>query len=138
MYDSDNIRYDLLRTGNVELTSNKILERGFLPAVRSFTNHACLCLTDALLQPPPAYYTVYPRNTETRPPQGVNTEKQTSPKPKETLITRYKLEERIVDPNISTSSSTATESERIWQDNAERREASLRERKARMVLAARE
>lgn len=34
---SDNIRYDLLRSGNVELTSNKILERGFLPAVRPFT-----------------------------------------------------------------------------------------------------
>lgn len=31
----DNIRYDLLRTGNVELTSNKILEKGFLPAVCS-------------------------------------------------------------------------------------------------------
>ena len=30
---SDNIRYDLLRTGSVQLTSNKILERGFLPAV---------------------------------------------------------------------------------------------------------
>src|ERR1700729_206459 len=29
----DNIRYDLLRTGNVELTSNKILEKGFLDAV---------------------------------------------------------------------------------------------------------
>ena len=30
----DNLRYDLLRTGDVQLTSNKILERGFLPAVR--------------------------------------------------------------------------------------------------------
>lgn len=29
----DNIRYDLLRTGSVQETSNKILERGFLPAV---------------------------------------------------------------------------------------------------------
>jgi hypothetical protein len=32
---SDNIRYDLLRTGNVEATTNKILEKGFLDAVRS-------------------------------------------------------------------------------------------------------
>lgn len=31
---SDNIRYDLLRTGSPQVTSNKILERGFLPAVR--------------------------------------------------------------------------------------------------------
>ena len=32
--DSDNIRYDLLRTGNTQLTTTKILERGFLDAVR--------------------------------------------------------------------------------------------------------
>jgi hypothetical protein len=31
---SDNIHYSLLRTGSVELTTNKILERGFLDAVR--------------------------------------------------------------------------------------------------------
>ena len=29
----DNIRYDLMRTGNVEVTSNKVLERGYLDAV---------------------------------------------------------------------------------------------------------
>lgn len=29
-----NVRYDLLRTGNVQVTSNKILEKGFLDAVR--------------------------------------------------------------------------------------------------------
>ena len=32
----DNIRYDLLRTGSIETTTNKILERGFLEAVWSF------------------------------------------------------------------------------------------------------
>ena len=31
----DNIRYDLLRTGNVGRTTEKILERGFLDAVRT-------------------------------------------------------------------------------------------------------
>jgi hypothetical protein len=34
MFYSANIHYDLLRTGSVELTTNKILERGFLDAVR--------------------------------------------------------------------------------------------------------
>jgi coupling of ubiquitin conjugation to ER degradation protein 1 len=29
----DNIRYDLLRTGNVEQTVNKVIEKGFLDAV---------------------------------------------------------------------------------------------------------
>lgn len=31
----DNIRYDLMRTGNVEVTTNKIIERGYLDAVRA-------------------------------------------------------------------------------------------------------
>lgn len=29
-----NVHYDLLRTGSIELTATKILERGFLDAVR--------------------------------------------------------------------------------------------------------
>lgn len=37
----DNIRFDLLRTGSVELTSNKILERGFLEPVS-----ICLLISD--------------------------------------------------------------------------------------------
>lgn len=32
-WNRDNIRFDLLRTGNVETTTNKIIERGFLEAV---------------------------------------------------------------------------------------------------------
>lgn len=32
---SDNIRFDLLRTGSVEQTTNRILERGYLDAVRT-------------------------------------------------------------------------------------------------------
>jgi hypothetical protein len=35
IFYSANIHYDLLRTGSVELTTNKILERGFLDAVRA-------------------------------------------------------------------------------------------------------
>ena len=35
VFHSANIHYDLLRTGSVELTTNKILERGFLDAVRA-------------------------------------------------------------------------------------------------------
>ena len=34
LFFRDNIRYDLLRTGNVGRTTEKILERGFLDAVR--------------------------------------------------------------------------------------------------------
>lgn len=32
----DNIRYDLLRSGSTEVTTNKILEKGYLEAVRHY------------------------------------------------------------------------------------------------------
>lgn len=57
------------------------------------------------------------------------------------LISRYGLQERITD---STSASTivATPEEAggkaVWETSAEKREASLRERKAQMILAARQ
>ncbi|KAF7795474.1 hypothetical protein EIP86_006635 [Pleurotus ostreatoroseus] len=123
---SDNIRYDLLRTGSVELTSNKILERGFLPA------------------PPPAYYTLYPRAVESDTPRGAPAAKSApASKPKENLITRYHLEQRIAvsEPATaatSTATATATDEMHVWQESADKREASLRERKAKMILAARE
>ncbi|KAI0644046.1 hypothetical protein C8Q79DRAFT_974060 [Trametes meyenii] len=121
---SDNIRYDLLRTGNVELTSNKILERGFLPA------------------PPPAYYTIYPRTTEpTAPAQPAGAANAAAglsrPKKAENLLTRYHLE----GATSGTSVGAAPEEvggKAVWEDSPEKREASLRERKARMILAARE
>lgn len=40
----DNIRFDLLRSGSVELTTNKILERGFLePVSRTFSPFRMAC-----------------------------------------------------------------------------------------------
>lgn len=49
IFYSANIHYDLLRTGSVELTTNKILERGFLDAVR-----ITFSLLIVLTPPPPA------------------------------------------------------------------------------------
>jgi len=129
----DNIRYDLLRTGNVELTSNKILEKGFLPA------------------PPPAYFTIYPRTppVQNSAPTGSNTTTNTTTtatKHKESLISRYNLQSRIVSsscaslPSSSASPEPQTEigGKAVWEDTPEKREASLRERKAQMILAARQ
>ncbi|KAF8347425.1 hypothetical protein F5887DRAFT_955762 [Amanita rubescens] len=115
----DNIRYDLMRTGNVEVTSNKILERGYLDA------------------PPPAYWTLFPRenNAPTQRPLstiGLATTVQT--KPKESLITRFDLEERVSKPEAIAEVGGKA----IWEDSAAKREASLRERKAHMILAARQ
>jgi len=131
----DNVRYDLLRTGSVELTSNKILERGFLDA------------------PPPAYYTLFPRDTNVnsssnpsstttgnaaRPMPGVRPETpgKKGP-PKESLIARYQLEERVLsEEKVEVEGEGGGKA--VWEDSAERREASLRERKAKMILSARQ
>ncbi|KIK01197.1 hypothetical protein K443DRAFT_678661 [Laccaria amethystina LaAM-08-1] len=118
---TDNVRYDLLRTGSVELTSNKILERGFLDA------------------PPPAYYTLYPR--EPTPSSTANRSSNsngdaTPKKLQETLISRYQLEGRVVDAEPVVEDRVGGKA--VWEDSPDKREASLRERKAQMILAARQ
>ncbi|KAJ7489414.1 hypothetical protein FB451DRAFT_1224846 [Mycena latifolia] len=118
----DNIRYDLLRTGSVELSSNKILERGFLEP------------------PPPAYFTLYPREANAEPgarPAPAGAAASTAVKPKQTLIDRYNLQERVVQPGPLISEE-AIGGKAVWEDSSEKREASLKERKAQMILAARQ
>ncbi|KAJ3504840.1 hypothetical protein NLJ89_g7732 [Agrocybe chaxingu] len=118
----DNIRYDLLRTGSVELTTNKILERGFLDA------------------PPPAYYNIYPREpagTPTAQPNAAgSTTSAVHKRPKESLISRYQLEERVKTGEQVREEEVGGKA--VWEDSAEKREASLQERKAKMILAARQ
>ncbi|KIP03331.1 hypothetical protein PHLGIDRAFT_111029 [Phlebiopsis gigantea 11061_1 CR5-6] len=116
---ADNIRYDLLRTGSVQLTSNKILERGFLPA------------------PPATYFRVYPRaaqNDAPRPAAANAAPAAAAPSHQESLIKRFNLEDRVVD----TSNPTPAEAPHKWEADPAKREAGLKERKARMILAARE
>ncbi|KAG8221556.1 hypothetical protein J3R82DRAFT_1798 [Butyriboletus roseoflavus] len=124
---TDNIRFDLLRTGSVELTSNKILERGFLEP------------------PPPAYFTLYPRhdahgtNAQHRQPTTHTPSPSTTARPP-SLIQRYRLEKNLAEtPDIPDTEALADAGGKAkWEDTAEKREVSLRERKAQMVLAARQ
>jgi len=127
----ENIHYDLLKTGNVQITSNKLLEKGFLPP------------------PPAAYYTLYPRSTPQQQPPSTTQRPtlQTASSVKSStgptsLISRYGLENRLDQPvDISISDlgkGKNVEGKSTWLDTAEKREASLRERKAQMVLAARQ
>jgi len=123
----ENIHYDLLKTGNVQVTSNKLLEKGFLPP------------------PPAAYYALYPRSTPQQPPPSTTqrptlqaTSSVKSSAAPTSLISRYGLENRL-DISISDpGKGQNVEGKSTWLDTAEKREASLRERKAQMVLAARQ
>ncbi|KAF9451554.1 hypothetical protein P691DRAFT_807411 [Macrolepiota fuliginosa MF-IS2] len=122
----DNIRYDLLRSGSIEVTTNKILERGYLEA------------------PPAAYYTLYPRtNTTPQSPVAANNQRSASQRAaekqaekKETLISRYNLEQRATGEEQIKEEEVGGKA--VWEDTAEKREESLRERKAKMILAARQ
>ncbi|KAI0067122.1 hypothetical protein BV25DRAFT_1905488 [Artomyces pyxidatus] len=119
----ENVHYDLLRTGSVEVTSNKVLERGFLDP------------------PSQGFFTLYPR-TAAAPNANHYAARPAAAapaKPRETLISRFHLEPLVE----SADSKTVVEPEdvggrAVWEDTAEKREASLRERKAKMVLAARQ
>jgi len=121
-----NIHYDLLRTGSIELTTNKILERGFLDA------------------PPESYFTLYPRpatsarsaGTLTTSPAAVPT--GTQAQLKESLISRFSLESRLSPADAPPPSEQEADALAVWEETAEKREASLRERKAQMILAARQ
>jgi len=64
---SDNIRYNLLRTGSVEVTTNKILERGFLDAVRTTSSSFPPCDPLSCLHSPAATRLPYPLPTEPHP-----------------------------------------------------------------------
>ncbi|KAF8581459.1 hypothetical protein K439DRAFT_1662305 [Ramaria rubella] len=121
----DNIHFDLLRTGNVEVTSNKLLERGYLDA------ETC--------QPPPTYSQLYPVQAAPAPaaPSSASSP-STKPASQPTLISRFDLEERLRSEKETVSTTMVDAGGKAtWEDTPERREASLRERKAQMVLAAR-
>ncbi|KLO15174.1 hypothetical protein SCHPADRAFT_276261 [Schizopora paradoxa] len=134
----DNIRYDLLRTGNVEVTTNKIIERGYLDA------------------PPASYFRIYPRadlqpqqgatatTTSTQTNAAASSSKLQNRKKDPSLIERFHLESRVSSEDVTTSESESkvitpeeVGKKSVWESNPEAREASLKERKAQMILAAR-
>ena len=57
---------------------------------------------------------------------------------KETLISRFSLESRLPSTDALPLSEQEADGRAAWEDTAEKREASLRERKAQMILAARQ
>jgi len=54
------------------------------------------------------------------------------------LISRFGLESRLSATGVAPSPEQDAGGRAVWEDTAEKREASLRERKARMILAARQ
>jgi len=122
----DNIRYDLLRTGSTEITSNKILEKGYLEP------------------PPQSYYRLYPRaETPQTAPTTTTTSaaKSTAIKTAPSLISRFNLQDRLVQTeeidSLPETLGTGGSTKGVWEASPDKREQSLKERKAQMILAAR-
>ncbi|EJD48032.1 hypothetical protein AURDEDRAFT_102257 [Auricularia subglabra TFB-10046 SS5] len=115
-----NIHYDLLKTGNAQVTSNKILERGVLDA------------------PPASYFRAFPlaQDQTAQPAAGASGAVSSSPAPPPDLISRFHLEERVAKP-VPEDAPAGAGGSSAWETSAEKREASLRERKAQMILEAR-
>ncbi|KAG8850053.1 hypothetical protein FRB96_000537 [Tulasnella sp. 330] len=117
----DNIKFDLLKTGSVETTCNKILEQGFVPA------------------PSHAYYTLYPTQAPATPVARTSTtlpSGSAAPASRPNLIQKFGLSERIGTEDASVLSNEPPK--RTWETTAEKREMSLKEKKAQMILAARQ
>jgi len=119
----DNIRFDLLRTGNVEVTTNKIIERSYLDA------------------PPAGYYSVYPRTEQQSQARPVAISSAVAPPTSKqpSLVSRFHLESRLADdPSTIPAAPEMAAGKATWEPTPEQREASLKERKAQMILAARQ
>ncbi|PVF93308.1 hypothetical protein CPB86DRAFT_809029 [Serendipita vermifera] len=136
-----NIHYDLLRTGSVEATVHRLMERGYLDA------------------PPPAYRRAFPQTDSDNAPVSASTNPANKPTPAKvpTLIQRFRLETKIASdaptsdepegwngtgpiPYAAKGKGRATEGPTgptVWEATAEKRQESLQKRKEAMILAAR-
>ncbi|KZT54254.1 hypothetical protein CALCODRAFT_18960 [Calocera cornea HHB12733] len=113
----DNIRYDLLRTGSTERTVNSVLEKGFLPP------------------PPPTFVRQPPGQPAAASPAARPASAPALVTKSTSLISRFHLESRIRDKTEGEAAPINPKA--AWEATAEQRQASLAERKAQMILAAR-
>ncbi|KAF8315024.1 hypothetical protein DL93DRAFT_2057756 [Clavulina sp. PMI_390] len=116
-----NVHYDLLRTGNAQVTSNTLIEKGSLP------------------QPPPAFFQLYPQPDqpapESSPASGTAAPALSSSKKGTNLIQRFGLEKEVAaqDANLLDASGKP-----VWLGAFENSPLSLQERKAHMILTSRQ
>jgi hypothetical protein len=81
---------------------------------------------------------LYPRNPNAPPTAANRATAATAKKPpNESLISKFQLQDRISESTDLTSEHEFG-GKAQWEESAEKREASLRERKAKMILAARQ
>jgi len=147
---TDNIHYDLLRTGSVELTVNRLLERGYLDP------------------PPAAYRRAFPATSTsddgTIPVPSGDSKLAGKPAAPQvpSLIQRFQLESKLSDggdelptwdgtgpiPSAAkgkgragssvTTPPTSSSNASIWEATKEQRQSSLQKRKEAMIIAARQ
>src|SRR5258707_1346090 len=94
----ENIHFDLLRTGSVDVTVNKLLERGYLEAVSctdSFLDGTCLLSP----QPSTGYRQAFPAPQQDTPARSTNINPFQTSKPAvkttPTLIDRFGLQKLV-------------------------------------------
>jgi len=144
----ENIHFDLLRTGSVDLTVNKLLERGYLDA------------------PSQGYRQAFPAPQQDTPAPNTNINSPQASKPAVkstlTLIDRFGLQKvvqsqtppQVVEwdgkgpiPSAAKGKGREVPLEPVagvvvppskWEDTPEKRQANLQSRKQAMILAARQ
>lgn len=103
------IRHDLLRSGSVEATVDRILSEGTLPF-------------------PPGYTASTATSTTTTATTNSDTRNKSKIQP-ENLMEKYGVDDK--------ANATGTEKKMQWSENADERAKTLQEKKAEMILRAR-
>ncbi|PKI83489.1 hypothetical protein MVES1_002797 [Malassezia vespertilionis] len=121
------IRYDLMQSRNAEITCDNILQNGYLPT------------------PPPEFLATLPQAAHsTSSAETTESGKDTLSRPAPNLIARFQLDSRL---NEDSSMSTALDKGKApahrslsneWSTSSKAREFALQERKAQLILQARQ
>ncbi|KAL5504967.1 hypothetical protein ACEPAH_7630 [Sanghuangporus vaninii] len=134
----ENIHYDLLRTGSVEQTTNKIIERGYLDTPRAGYFRIYPHTDSQGQRPQPTRPASAASSANLQPQPQASSSSSSFVKPGPSLIERYQLKERLSGQGgVAIDTPEQAGGKASWEATPERREASLKERKAQMVLAAR-
>lgn len=134
--DQRSLLWDLQRNGgNVEATSNRILEGRPLATVSTFMDAVRDISLNVCAQPPTSFRPQFPAPNA---PSSATTSSRTSGRPD--LITRYNLSSKLSQAEEAAAVTSETEAgvqHQTWSQDRDERAALLKKRQEEMILAAR-